>query len=289
MNLPIINLQHHDDRARTLFSASACVYFQDGAADEITLNRTPEAWQDWGLAPRVLQNATPRHSDGLHSRRNWWVATAVVLVHLALIWAAEHGLLQRPAEIEAAQVIMASTIVQAQAEPAVPAQPQAKPEIRQQPTPRPPRSLVESTPTPVLQAESANAAVLPTTANNLPSASTAATPAAAPANTAPVQQAGPAPAPALVLPSADADYLNNPPPAYPRQSKRMGEQGTVVLRVLIGLQGTAEKAEIRTSSGFVRLDQAALETVQRWRYVPGKRNGSPEAMWFNVPVRFILE
>ena len=35
--------------------------------------------------------------------------------------------------------------------------------------------------------------------------------------------------------------------------------------------------------------QAALETVQRWRYVPGKRNGSPEAMWFNVPVRFILE
>jgi protein TonB len=93
----------------------------------------------------------------------------------------------------------------------------------------------------------------------------------------------------LVLPSADADYLNNPPPTYPRQSKRMGEQGTVVLRVLIGLQGTTEKAEIRTSSGFVRLDQAALETVQRWRYVPGKRNGSPEAMWFNVPVRFILE
>jgi protein TonB len=98
------------------------------------------------------------------------------------------------------------------------------------------------------------------------------------------------PAPAsLVLPSSDADYLNNPPPAYPRMSKRMGEQGTVIVRVLIGLQGSAEQAEIRTSSGYERLDKAALETVQRWRYSPGKRHGTPEAMWFNVPVRFVLE
>jgi protein TonB len=92
-----------------------------------------------------------------------------------------------------------------------------------------------------------------------------------------------------VLPSSDADYLNNPPPAYPRISKRMGEQGTVIVRVFIGLQGTAEQAEIRTSSGYDRLDKAALDTVQRWRYVPGKRHGTPEAMWFNVPVRFVLE
>jgi protein TonB len=93
----------------------------------------------------------------------------------------------------------------------------------------------------------------------------------------------------MVLPSSDADYLNNPPPAYPRLSKRMGEQGTVIVRVFIGLQGMAEQAEIRTSSGYDRLDKAALDTVQRWRYVPGKRHGTPEAMWFNVPVRFVLE
>ena len=80
------------------------------------------------------------------------------------------------------------------------------------------------------------------------------------------------------MPSADADYLNNPAPPYPRQSRRLGEEGWVVLRVLIGLQGTAEQAEIRTSSGYDRLDQAALETVQRWRYVPGKRNGTAVAM-----------
>jgi protein TonB len=217
----------------------------------------------------------------LPGSRHGRVVAAVVLVHLALIWVAEQGLLQRPAPVEMAQVIMASTIVQAQAEPAVRAQPQAaeKPEVRPQP--------VEPTPTPAVQAESAGATALPVTANKQPGDATTAT--TTQANAAPVRQAGPAAAPALVLPSADADYLNNPPPAYPRQSKRMGEQGTVVLRVLIGLQGTAEKAEVRSSSGFARLDQAALETVQRWRYAPGRRNGSPEAMWFNVPVRFILE
>ena len=94
---------------------------------------------------------------------------------------------------------------------------------------------------------------------------------------------------AVVLPSTSADYLNNPAPPYPRQSKRLGEQGTVIIRVLITPEGRAEKAEIRTSSGFLRLDETALSTVQRWRFVPGQRNGAPEAMWFNVPIRFVLD
>ena len=94
---------------------------------------------------------------------------------------------------------------------------------------------------------------------------------------------------AVVLPSTSADYLNNPAPPYPRQSKRLGEQGTVIIRVLITPEGRAEKAEIRTSSGYLRLDETALSTVQRWRFVPGQRNGAPEAMWFNVPIRFVLD
>lgn len=93
----------------------------------------------------------------------------------------------------------------------------------------------------------------------------------------------------LVEPSADADYLKNPPPNYPRASRRLGEQGTVIVRVLINAQGLPERSEIQTSSGFDRLDQAALEAVQRWRFVPGQRQGTPLAMWFNVPIRFILE
>jgi protein TonB len=92
----------------------------------------------------------------------------------------------------------------------------------------------------------------------------------------------------IELPSSDADYLHNPPPIYPRMSKRLGEQGTVVLRVLISVNGQAEKIEIFKSSGFDRLDQAAIETAVKWRYKPGQRMGQAESMWFNLPIRFEL-
>ncbi|TNF59280.1 MAG: energy transducer TonB, partial [Burkholderiales bacterium] len=71
--------------------------------------------------------------------------------------------------------------------------------------------------------------------------------------------------------------------------RRLGEQGRVVVRALIGVDGTATRAEIRSSSGHDRLDQAALQTVLRWRYVPGQRSGRPEAMWFDIPISFVLE
>lgn len=69
----------------------------------------------------------------------------------------------------------------------------------------------------------------------------------------------------------------------------MGEQGKVIVRVLIGADGVPQRAEIQQSSGFDRLDKAAYETVLRWRYTPGKRNGVAETMWFNVPINFVLE
>jgi protein TonB len=69
----------------------------------------------------------------------------------------------------------------------------------------------------------------------------------------------------------------------------MGEQGTVMVSVLILADGHPEKAEIRTSSGYPRLDEAAIAGVQGWRFVPGKRNGVAQAMWFNIPIRFVLD
>ena len=105
-------------------------------------------------------------------------------------------------------------------------------------------------------------------------------------NTAPVVGAA---APRIELPSSDADYLSNPKPPYPPMSKRLGEQGKVVIRTLIGADGVAQEASIHQSSGFDRLDHAALATARKWRYVPGKRAGVAEAMWFNVPFTFILE
>ncbi|MGV3569980.1 MAG: energy transducer TonB, partial [Ramlibacter sp.] len=105
---------------------------------------------------------------------------------------------------------------------------------------------------------------------------------------APAPPAPPAP-PRIELPSSSADYLQNPQPPYPPMSKRLGEQGQVMLRVLIGADGSAQQVEVRRSSGFERLDNVARETVRRWKFVPGKRNGVPEAMWFNVPINFVLE
>jgi protein TonB len=131
-------------------------------------------------------------------------------------------------------------------------------------------------------------------APNAPTGVTEPQPAPPPINTpvaaVPAPAPPPAPAPAKVeLPSSDADYLQNPHPAYPPASKRMGEQGKVIVRVLIGVDGTAKDAELKQSSGFDRLDRAALDTVRKWRYVPGKRGGVAEAMWFNVPINFVLE
>lgn len=68
----------------------------------------------------------------------------------------------------------------------------------------------------------------------------------------------------------------------------MGEQGKVMLRVFVGTDGTPQRIEIKESSGFERLDNAAVTAVQRWKFVPGKRNGVPEAMWNIVPVNFVL-
>ena len=93
----------------------------------------------------------------------------------------------------------------------------------------------------------------------------------------------------LELPSTDAAYLNNPPPPYPALSQRLGEEGRVLVKVLISAQGRAQQVSLAQSSGFKRLDEAALNAVQSWRFVPGKRGSVPEAMWFNVPVEFGLQ
>lgn len=219
--------------------------------------------------------------------RNTAIALGVVALHVGGLWALQSGLLRRAVEM----VVPAEVLVEfiEPAKPIVtppPPAPQPKPQPVQKapvkPAPLPPA------PVPVAIAD-------PTPAPNAPTGTTLPQPpappitvAVAPAPPAPAPAAPPAP-PRIELPSSNADYLNNPRPAYPPLSKRLGEQGKVVVRVFIETNGSASKAEIAQSSGFDRLDQTALDTVRRWRYVPGKRAGVPEAMWFNVPINFVLE
>jgi protein TonB len=105
----------------------------------------------------------------------------------------------------------------------------------------------------------------------------------------------PPPAPAATPPLAitapvfAADYLDNPPPSYPMLSRRAGEEGRVVLRVLVSPGGRADDVEIRSSSGYSRLDEAARDTVRRWRFVPAKRGDQPVPAWVLIPISFRLE
>jgi periplasmic protein TonB len=93
----------------------------------------------------------------------------------------------------------------------------------------------------------------------------------------------------VTLPHLNADYLNNPAPDYPSVSRQLGEQGRVLLRAMINAEGSVEQVVLRKSSGFERLDQAALDTVKHWRFVPARRGEQQVSAWVVVPVSFTLE
>lgn len=213
--------------------------------------------------------------------RRLFIVIAVVGFHVLGLWALQTGLLRRAVELVVPVQVMAEFIElpQPQVTPTPPPpQPQPAPVPKRvtPPVPRPaPQPVAIADPTPS-----------PTAATGITEPQPPAPPPQTPMVVA--EPAPPAP-PKIELPSSSADYLNNAPPPYPPLSKRLGEQGKVIVRAFIEVNGTASKAEIRTSSGYERLDQTALQTVLKWRYIPGKRAGVPEAMWFNIPINFVLE
>ena len=217
-----------------------------------------------------------------------------MLFHLAALWALHQGLLQRMVEV----VVPVMAISQAEPPPP-PSKPPEPPKPVDPPKPlplTPPPKTVQPVLTPappVASPEPPAVLSAPTAAPTAPAVPAAApsppAPPPPPAPTPPPAAPSPPPPPKVELPSSKADYLHNPPPDYPRMSKRLGEQGRVVVKVLIGEDGRAQKVELLTTSGFERLDKSAMEAAMRWRYVPGKRGGVAEAMWYQVPIQFTLE
>lgn len=99
----------------------------------------------------------------------------------------------------------------------------------------------------------------------------------------------PDPAPPSPTPPRPADYLNNPKPPYPALSRRLGEEGVVRLNVLVNADGSVARLELAKSSGFPRLDQSAMDTVQTsWKFEPARQDGSPVAAWVIVPIQFTV-
>jgi len=113
---------------------------------------------------------------------------------------------------------------------------------------------------------------------------------AAAAAVAPVVSALPPspPAPAAETHPSIPAYAHNPAPDYPQSARWEGEEGTVLLRVLVNVTGLPEKITIARSSGYASLDRAAEKAVQHWRFTPGTRDGKPVAMRVEVPIRFRL-
>ncbi len=84
------------------------------------------------------------------------------------------------------------------------------------------------------------------------------------------------------------DYKINPKPKYPMLARRNGYEGAVLLRVWVLEDGKVGKIEIEQSSGHEMLDNSALETVKKWIFIPGKKNGIPFPGWVKVPIKFQL-
>lgn len=86
----------------------------------------------------------------------------------------------------------------------------------------------------------------------------------------------------------DAIVLRRVKPSYPSLSRRKGEQGSVTLEVLVKADGSAGTVTVKTSSGFSRLDKAALNAVRRWRFEPHKINGLATDHQYDIVVNFSL-
>ncbi len=177
--------------------------------------------------------------------------------------------------------------VKAETPPPAPTEPVDEPEpvLTKEVAPPPPPPVPKEKPKPQPKPTPAKVPVAQATPSTEVKAESVAPPAPTPASAPPAS--------ALVeqkpLVRAEADYLNNPKPSYPRLSKRMGEQGEVRLRVLVAADGRVASVQLTSSSGYERLDEAAVESVKQWRFKPATRGGEALETWVEVPVKFVLE
>ena len=159
-----------------------------------------------------------------------------------------------------------------------------KPAARPKPMPKPPAERQRLA---APAAATSAVASVPAPADAPPAAAAAAAANVA-AGTAATAGASTDAAASTTQPRFDANYLQNPAPTYPPLSRRLGEQGRVVLRVLVDHNGHPTQVEVKTSSGSARLDQSAQDAVGRWQFVPARRGDEAVDAWVLVPIVFNL-
>lgn len=226
--------------------------------------------------PSVSPRPWPRRRDDrLAPGQQGLMVAGVLAAHVAALW----GLLQvqqvRDAVAEAVPMIF--NIVQAP-QPVTPT-PAPKPLPQPHRAPTPPAPLIAAEPSPAPAPAAFVAPVQPA-------------PQPAPTPEPIVTQAPPAPLappPPRTISASEVQFLKVPTLQYPAASRRARETGRVMLRIFIDERGLPRTVQISRSSGFSRLDEAAVATIQQALFKPYAENGQPIGVWAQVPFDFDLE
>jgi len=213
----------------------------------------------------------------LFTRQEWIVIVFVLALHAFFFVSLDHGLDVKndPSENE---VRVMANLVAPPTPPAPPASttptPQPKQEVKPKSKPEPKPKTLEPSTTPPVDTSQAKAAE-----SQMPNAAVA-----------PASNQGTAGTPIqtdigklVVVYQPDAD------PYYPSFSKRAGEQGEVVVRLIIDETGIVEEVALLRSSGFARLDRAAEQIGRRYRFKPYSVNGNPARISTNLLIKFNLK
>lgn len=229
----------------------------------------------WVPVARPVQPVAPVAGRyGARSRPNIPVIAGILLIHAvaigALVQVRNHVQRMEAAKLTVVNLTPPPPPPASEAPPPPPSTPQvvAPPPIVQTPAPPVP---VQTTPDPVPTPSPAPVMAI------APSPAPAAAPVAAPAPPSMVQGG-----------DLGTQMVAGKPPRYPVESRRKREQGTVVLTLVLGVDGGVESLSIAQSSGFARLDDAARDAVKGWRWKPTVRSGQPVRVRGVVEIPFIL-
>ena len=213
--------------------------------------------------------------------RNILIAASVVVLHVAVLWALQNGLLRRAAEMVVPAGVL-TRIIEIES-----------PKVAPPPSPAPPKTAL---PTPKLPPPPTLMAIrdpmpAPNPATAVLELQTPAPPIMAPVAPAPAPPAPPAAAQLVEITEGETEYIRPPRVVYPALSKRSGETGVVIIAVYFSAAGYAKRAEVFKSSGFERLDRAAREAVLASQVTPFRRAGISEDTQFllKAPIIFVLE
>lgn len=235
------------------------------------------------LAPPSYTMAlpVPFHPPVRQLNRNILIGGSVVLFHVAALWALQSGLLRRAVEMVVPVAILSEIVA-----PPAPKVEQPPEPVKPAPPPPAKQPVARKVERPAVPAPQPVAVPSPVPAPEAPTGVEVQT-RPAPSVTAAVAPAPAAAADKVELPFIDADYAPNEdvfrPPGI---SSRLGEYGTVVLRVTVGVNGMATQVQLAKSSGYPRLDNAALQGARRLKFKPAIRNGVPVEFSYDFPVKY---